>query len=63
MQYKINKKKKFDQTQWHKWYAWYPVIDNSRHIFVWLEVVNRRMLSERSDNVYSKIWIHRAVID
>lgn len=31
---------KRDLTKWHKWFAWYPIIDSKN--FVWLKFVERR---------------------
>jgi len=46
MQFKINKSKKpvKDYTEWHKWFAWYPVMVKPGDTYiVWLESVERRI--------------------
>lgn len=34
------KHKTFDRSEWHKWFAWYPVVIDGEN--VWLETVERR---------------------
>lgn len=33
--------KKTTKTEWHKWFAWHPIITNDE--IIWLEKINRRM--------------------
>lgn len=45
---------------WHRWYAWYPVVveeTDGLQVFVWLDVVERR-LSYRELN-----WVFRELND
>lgn len=53
------------QSQWHEWFAWYPVEDTRTDESIWLETCQRRMATHRVHNeqgsalmsywVYSKI--------
>jgi hypothetical protein len=52
-------------TEWHRWFAWYPV-DITPHQFVWLEWVNRKKVfcvgdAEyvlASSELYHYIWVY-----
>ncbi len=52
-----------DKTQWHEWFAWFPVIayipgavrtsKDKHHKIVWWETVYRQMIVLGDDYVYS----------
>lgn len=40
-------KPELNKYEWHKWFAWYPVIvknDSGPDIFIWLEYVERKLV-------------------
>lgn len=40
-----------DYGQWHKWFAWYPVL-TQQGMWVWMETVLRRIEFRSYDNDY-----------
>ena len=41
MRFKIKKRQPVDKTDWHPWFAWFPVKIGSER-YAWLEIVQRR---------------------
>ncbi len=48
--------KQIDKTEWHPWFAWYPVVVyyDSNKVWVWLEKVDRK-------RNYSSWWSYRLI--
>lgn len=53
MMIKLKKKKEVDITQWHRWFAWHPIVTEERE-WIWLQCVQRRIQGnwEGSDAFY-----------
>ena len=55
------------KDNWHRWFAWYPITclddDAGRVYLVWLQYINRRIITEKNYNTLYEITKYKFIED